>query len=309
MHLTHIVRYLTATVLMAGAAAAQTTTPTPTPTTANPCPSSTAPTLVSFTLERALIPTNISSTATPTFPTGLQPALNTQTMELRQSVNFNAANNLLTLNLFPVQSGAPTPTPIGNLTPTSIFDTLAIKVDKVYTTCTPVPSVMFVGTVATNSPATLFGNLSGAPVAVSVGLTEATTTGTTPPTTPPTINDVAVLIAGRALEYSTGATATINFAASSVTPPGTTGGPNIVVASVGPTAFRIIDLDASASTGSGTLSFQWSVVAGAASINTPTNVAHTTAFIEGGAGTYTFRVTVTDSQGNVSTKDVNVQFL
>jgi len=304
MRLTHHSKIIAAFLLMAGTALAQTTTPPA--TTTNPCPSSTTPTLVSFTLERTLTPANISSTSTPTFPTGLQPALNTQTMELRQSVTFNSPNQLLTLNLFPVQSGAPTPTPLASLAPNAIFDTLTIKVDKIYTSCTPATSVMFVGNVATSSPSTLFGNLSGSPAAVSVGL--STPSGSTS-TTVPTINDVGVLIAGKALEYSAAGTATVTFASTSVTPPTSSGGPNVVVAAAGPTAFRIVDLDASATTGTGTLTFQWSVVAGAAAINNPSNAAKTTAFIEGGAGTYTFRVTVTDSAGNTSTKDLNVQFL
>ena len=304
MHSTYTSQFLAALIILGGTAVAQTTTPPPTTTT--PCPSSTAPTLASFTLERALTPSNILSTSTPTFPTGLQAAIGTQTMELRQNVTFNAANSLLTLNLFAVQSGAPSPTPLTGLAPGSIFDTLAVKVDKTYTTCTPNTSVMFVGTVATSSPSTLFGNLSGAPVAVSVGISTPTSSTTT---TAPTLNDAAVLIAGKAVEYSAGGTGAITFTAGSVTPPGTTVGPNIVVASIGTTAFRIVDLDASASTGNGTLTFQWTVVAGAAAVNNPTNVAKTTAFIEGGAGTYTFQVTVTDSQGNVSTKQVSVQFL
>jgi hypothetical protein len=50
------------------------------------------------------------------------------------------------------------------------------------------------------------------------------------------------------------------------------------------------------------------VVAGAADVANPT-AAKAIGYLLGSAGTYTFRVTVTDSKGNVSTKDVIVQYL
>jgi hypothetical protein len=56
------------------------------------------------------------------------------------------------------------------------------------------------------------------------------------------------------------------------------------------------------------LTFQWTVVAGAADIANAKS-AKAIGYIQGGAGLYTFRVTVTDSQGNVATKDVAFQFL
>jgi hypothetical protein len=299
-------------LLLGGGAAAQTTTPPP--TTAIPCPAAAsggpataAPNLVAFSVERVLDPTQISSTFPATFPAGLATAVSSKVMEIREGITFNSANQVLTINLFPVQTGAPIPTPANSITPGTIFGTLALKVDKVYTSCTPNASVMFAGTVATNTPSSPFGNLSGEPAAVSVGLSS---TGSTSTTTPPNITNVAVLIAGTAVEFSAAGSGTITFTSGPVAPPGSTGGPNIVVASAGPTAYRIVDLDASGttSTGGGTLTFKWIVVAGAADVANPT-MAKATAYIQGGAGVYTFRVTVTDSQGNVSSKDVNVQFL
>jgi hypothetical protein len=289
---------------MVGAALAQTTTPpTPTPTPVA-CPSGTStatpPTLLTFSAERVLSPTQISSTLTPTFPSGLAAAITANTMEIHESFAFNAQNQVLTLNMFPLQTGSPVPTPATAMVPTTVFNIVAIKVDKIYTSCTPSASVMFVGTVSTNTPVSPFGNLTGAPVAVSIGLTSDN---------PPKVTNVAVLLAGTALEFSAAGAGNITFTSTPVTPPGSTGGPNIVVTATSPTAVRIADLDASATTSNNLpLKFQWTVVAGAAALSNSTQ-AKASVFIQGGAGTYTFRVTVTDSQGNVATKDVDVVFL
>jgi len=256
--------------------------------------------LQSFSVENALQANQILATGTATLPPNVAAgiAMVPPALEIRQSVSLNSANSLLSLNLFPVQIGAALPTPPGSVASTAIFSTLTIKVDKTYTSCTPNTSVMFVGTVATNSPASPFGNLTGAPAAVSIGLTNDAT---------PKITNVVTLVAGTVVEFGAAGGGTVNFTASSVTPPTTTGGPTVVVIAPGLVAFRIVDLDASGSTGNGPLTYQWTVVAGAASVSNATS-AKATGTILGGAGTYTFRVKVTDSGGNVATKDVIVQF-
>jgi hypothetical protein len=274
--------------------------------------------LNTFTVERTLNPNQFTSTFTPSFPQGLIAAATppNAAVEIRESFSFNAQNQVLTLNLFPVQAGAVTPTPFSSLTqgtgttfaPNAIFGTLAMKVDKVYVSCTPAASVMFVGTVATNAPVSPFGDLTGAPIAVGIGLSTSTT-GTTPGgTTPnPSITNVAVLVSGRVVEYSAAGAGTVNFTNSSVTPPGTTGNVAIVILPVAPSTLRVVDLVASSSAPN--VNFQWTVVFGAADIGNPKS-SHAIGYIEGGAGTYTFRVTVTDASGNVlGTQDVTVQFL
>jgi len=289
-----------AVALLAATVSAQ-TTPTTTPPTAtsSPCPAATPPALLSFSVENTLAPNQIFSTMTPTLPPGVSATGGTSVMEIRQFATFDSGNQLLTLNLFTVQSGAPLPTP--TIAPNSIFSIAAIKIDKVYASCTPTASVMLVGTVATNTPASPFGNLTGAPAAVSVGLTSDT---------PPKITNVVTLIAGTVVQYAAAGGGSITFTAGPVTPPGSGSGPSIVVAPAGPTAYRVVDLDASGTTGANMpFTFQWSVVAGAASIGGDPTSAKATAYIGGGAGVYTFRVTVTDSKGNVTSKDVNVVFL
>jgi hypothetical protein len=182
---------------------------------------------------------------------------------------------------------------------TSLFSTLTIRVDAVYTSTGRRPGVLFVGTVASNTPASPFGDLSGSPAAVSIGYTTDN---------PAKINNVAVVVSGNVLEFAGTAGGTVTFTTSPVTPPGSSGGPTIVVAPIGTTAFSIVDLDASATTGSNLpLKFHWSVVAGAADIGNQ-DAAIATGYILGGAGVYTFRVTVTDAAGNTASKDVNVQY-
>jgi hypothetical protein len=281
---------------LAGGALAQ----TPPPTTSNPCPSTSAPVLLSFSAERVLDPTQLFSTLKPTFPAGLAAAVQSKAMEIRESITFNSQNQVLTLNLFPTQAGALLPTPSGSLTPASVFSILALKVDKVYTTCKPGTSLMFVGTVATNTPPSPFGDVTGAASAVSIGLTNESS---------PKVTNVVVLQAGTSVEYSAAGAGTITFAASPATPPPSSAGPNIVLNVLDLTGLPYVTLDASATTsGNAPLTFQWTVVAGAADIGNA-NSATAIGYILGGIGTYTFRVTVTDIAGNVSTKDVSVQYL
>jgi hypothetical protein len=190
------------------------------------------------------------------------------------------------------------PTPPNTIPASSIFSTEVIKVDKTYVESTPNPGVMFVGTVSSNTPASPFGSLVGAAAAVSIGYTNDT---------PPKINNVVTLIAGTVVAYTASAAGTVTFTSSPVTPPGSAG-PTIVIASVGTTSSRSITLDASGTTSSSPpLTYNWSVVSGAADVS-GRNSAVAAGIIYGGPGTYVFRVTVTDSLGVASSKDTSVLF-
>jgi len=256
--------------------------------------------LVSFSAERVLDPAQVLSTLTPVLPPGLLTGIQNKVMEIHESIIFNEQNQVLTLNLFATQTGAPLPTPPNSLAPGSVFSTLALKTDKVYTTCTPSTSLMFVGTIAANTPPSPFGNLTGVPAAVSVGLTNDK---------PPKLTNVVVLEAGTAVAYSTAGTGTVTFLSSPVTPPGSNEGPSIIIKAPDLTTIPVVDLDASATTSDNPpLTFEWSVVAGAADIANAKS-AKAIGYILGSIGTYMFRVKVTDSKGNVSIKDVNIQYL
>jgi hypothetical protein len=56
------------------------------------------------------------------------------------------------------------------------------------------------------------------------------------------------------------------------------------------------------------LTFEWSVAAGAADIANA-KAAKAIGYILGSVGRYTFRVKLTDSKGNVATKEVSIQYL
>ena len=296
------------TAMLAGTAAAQpttgpatnTNTTTTTAFTTQACTTSTATPLQSFSVERTLPPAGFNSSFTPVFPPTVQSGVASNALEIRESIVYNPQNQLVTVNLFTVQPGAPLPTPSGGISSSSLFSTVTIKVDSIYTSTGPRPSVMLVGTVATNTPESPFGNLTGAPANVAIGYTGDTG---------PKINNVVVVVAGQVDEFSAAGGGTVTFFNSPVTPPGSGGGPSISIAPAGPTAVRVINLDASATTSANPpLKFHWSVVAGAADIANADS-ALATGYILGGAGIYTFRVTVTDTKGNTSTKDIDVQFL
>src|SRR5207248_2820157 len=144
------------------------------------------------------------------------------------------------------------PTPAAAMTANSILNTLTIKVDRIYTTCIPSAIVMLTGTVATTMSNGPLGNVAGAPAAVSLELSNGsptTTPGGTGGTTSPSIINVVALVAGKVVEVTGTASGAITFAGSALTPPGSTGGPSIVVTPIGLTAFRQVDLDASATSG------------------------------------------------------------
>src|SRR5215469_122880 len=115
--------------VLAGTAAGQSTTPVAATTTSGP------PTVASFNIERVLPLNAYLSSFTPTFPAHVSAGVNSGALEIRESIVYNTANQLLTLNQFTVQAGAPLPTT--SLLPSSIFSILTIKVDNVYSSLTP----------------------------------------------------------------------------------------------------------------------------------------------------------------------------
>jgi hypothetical protein len=293
-----ISRFVLAVVLLClvGGASAQ----TPPPTTTNPCPSATAPAVASFAVERVIDPAQILTTITPLYAASVANGVQSGVLEIHEGITLDYSNQILSLNFFPKQTGSPIPTPPNGVTPGTVFSTIMLKVDKTYTTCTPSISVAFAGTVTANSPSSPFGNVTGATAAVSVRLSDDI---------PPKISNVVVWVGGTWIAYSATGAGSITFTTTPVTPPATGGGPAIIVNAPALTTTSVVDLDASATTSPNPpLTFAWTVVAGAADVAHPT-AAKALGYILGSVGSYTFRVTVTDSKGNVSTKDVIIQYL
>ena len=106
----------------------------------------------------------------------------------------------------------PIPTPPGPNLTASTFSIASMNVDKIYSSLSPRPNVMLTGTITTNSPLSPYGNLAGAPAALSFGYTKDT---------PPKLTDVVLLISGNAVEFSPAGAGTLTFVP--VAPPPTPG--------------------------------------------------------------------------------------
>ena len=300
-------RLILGATMLVSSLAAQTTTPV------------TAPAVTAFNIERTLDLSTVQSSLTPVIPSTVQMAIANKALELRESVNFSPQDSLLTINLFAVQPGSPLPTPATTNLGAGLLSAASIKVDKVYIatvqgvnttpatttastttpTATPANSLMFVGTVAGNGPASPFGDLTGTPAAVAVGFTGDT---------PPKINNVVILFAGIEVDYAASDTGTLTFTSSPITPPGTSGnGIQIVIKTPASTVMNFITLDASSTSGgTAPLKFSWTVTNGTATIfgaNNPIATAQLSTL-----GTYTFMVTVTDANGKTATQTVNVTY-
>ena len=284
MRIRHI---LISTVALTGILLAQTTNPPP------------APAVQAFNIERDVTLNALNSTLTPNISASVLAAVQAGALALRETINFSPNASLLTINLFTVQPGAPLPTPAGTNLTSGGISVLTVKVDKTYIVTMPINSVMFVGTVATNSPPSPFGDLTGEPVAVSVGFTNDT---------PPAINNVVTLIGGTVVDYSASASGTLTLTGVSVTPPNSTGnGIQIVIKSPTSTVSNFISLDASGTTGgTAPLKYSWTATSGTATVFGPNNAIATAQLA--GFGTYVFQVTVTDAKGNTASKTVTITY-
>ncbi|HLJ47843.1 MAG TPA: hypothetical protein VKU01_17630 [Bryobacteraceae bacterium] len=299
---------------LSGAVWAQTpTTPPPTCTTA-------PTTITNFSIERVLTLANILTTQTPNIPPAILQAITSGAMEIRERLIYNPQANTLTSTVFLVAPGSPNPTPISTDVTSSTILSYVFTVDRIYSSCKPTPSIMFVGTLSSVSAGSPFGNASGAPVAVSVGYTTDN---------PPKVNNVVALIAGQVVYYAAAANGTITFPAAPVTPPGSTGGPSPVITGgqpLGPLSSdpthptqifqNGLQLDSSGSSNpSGTaLTYMWSAVvpgtttAKSADFLPGTNSASPNIQFTGGRGVYQIILTITDAKGGTGSTSVYIDY-
>ena len=186
-----------------------------------------------------------------------------------------------------------------------------MSIDKIYTSCSPYPSVMFVGTLnlssgGPNDPTGVYNvSLTGDPAVVSVGYSTDD---------PPKINNVVELFSGVVVSFSAAANGAITFPPSPVTPPGTTG-PNIVLNVTIPATGRIqvftqfFHLDASRSTDPNGLpvTFQWTVTPPVAL--TPSSTASAIDIQFPSLGDYNVTLTVTNSAGQSNAVTIPLEAL
>lgn len=186
-----------------GAAVVNAQTQTP-PSTCSIAP----PSAQSFSIERAVMPSDTETTYSTALSESILANLADGTTEMREQLVYNPQANTLTSNVFIVQAGAPIPTPASfNITPTTLA-TYVITIDRTYSSCSPVPSLMFTGTVTSSAGGASAQNgiynltFSGTPAAVSIGYTN---------TNPPVVNNVVTLLAGVAVSYSAAGYGTLTF--------------------------------------------------------------------------------------------------
>src|SRR5580704_7688141 len=159
---------------------------------------SSAPTLTSLSsFEQSLTASSVLPPIT-NLPPSVLASLAGGALDLRAQTNYNPPANLLTMTFFTVQTGSPTPTNLGLISPASIFGGVTIGVDRIYVTS---KAVMFVGTVSSGSN-TLVGTIQGAPASFSFAYSSDT---------PPKITNAMTLVAGTIVLFSPTATATLNI--------------------------------------------------------------------------------------------------
>ena len=277
---------IAATLLLALANVIPSAAQTPAPSTC-----ATAPTgLTALNFERGVTLPNILTTLTPNLPANVLASIASGAQEIREKMIFNAQLNTVTSTVFLVAAGAPLPTPNFDFQ-TGVIQSQTLKISQILSSCTPVPSVLIVGTITDGPPTGAFGSLKGAPAAISIGF--STDTATTPATPvsgqlrahdtleATQITNVVEVVAGLVTAYSPAGTGTLTFPSVPVIPPGSTGNITINVTSQGigtltnsPTAIvqvhqNPIVLDASTSVGTGPLTFAWT------SPNSPVNFSGT----------------------------------
>ncbi|HYL37977.1 MAG TPA: hypothetical protein VEV17_18825 [Bryobacteraceae bacterium] len=281
------------------------------PAAAQTCPATPgSPTISALTnFERTLtLNSTLLSTITPNITADTLAALTGGALELREQLNYNPANNVLTSFFFVVAPGSPVPTNLAQIPFTSILATSALGICQIVVVNKPAPSAMFFGAIGNSSPS-FFGPFTGEPAVFSFGFTYDS---------PPVVSNVTEVVAGTLAAYS--ATAAGSFTVFPL-PGGTTPGTGAITISItGPggastansftsiQTFATLDASASASSNGGPLTFSWSPVDGfpLPGIQGATNgpVLQLTAMRIG--HTYQLMLTVTDSKGLTATAIVTV---
>ena len=82
----------------------------------------------------------VLTTLTPNVPPVVTAGVLSGALELRESMNFNPVNQVLTFNAFAVAAGAPLPTPPNANLSAATFSIASMSVDKIYSSLMPRPA-------------------------------------------------------------------------------------------------------------------------------------------------------------------------
>jgi hypothetical protein len=272
----------------------------------------TVPTSVTaLNIERVLPLANVLTTITPNANPATLAALAGGALEIREVLIYNPQTSNLTSTVFLVPAGTPSPTPAGGITAANTAMVTITTVGPVLASCTPVPALIFTGTV-TGSIGTLYApSLVGAVSSLALGYTTDS---------PAKINNVAETIAGVVTAYSAAATGTLVVPVAPTPPGGGGTGPTIVVKFANgsialPSAttqapFSPFFLDASGSTSSGgALTFVWSTVSNSSPVAfVGTGIPGQILVQFPGTGSYVIQLKVTDAAGGSSTFTLVLEF-
>lgn len=267
-----------------------------------------APTSVtSLSIESVLTLSNVMSTLAPNIPADVLAGISSGAQEIRSRLIYNPTANTITNTVFQVAPGSPNPTPLFvNVDPSTLI-AYTLGVDKVYTSCKPVPNVLFVGTISGSGGS--FGNFTGAPAAISIGYT----TGATP-----NVNNVVEVIAGTVVAYAASARGSVVFPAAPVTPGGGANaaptivvGPGVSTSTVNQVFINPITIDVTGSTDPNKLPLTFAFTSNKAVDFKPSATSGTpTLYFQAGAGDYQITVVATNSAGVSSAPQViNFQYL
>ena len=267
-----------------------------------------AQTLTALQIERVLSLSSLSSLTTITpnpmiVTPGIVALLTSGAAEIRERLIYSPTQQTVTSTTFVVPTGSPIPTPLGVDITQQTIALFVIGVGAPVFSTKPGPSILFSGTVISNPNSTPFGNYVGASAVVSLGYTTDT---------PPKLNNVVCLIAGATVAYSASAVGTFTVTQPSTPSGPSTNAPTVVIAPFGTAIQSQIRLDASKSTDPNNLalSYSWKVVSppqGANIIN-PNTATPDVQFVSG-SNTYTFQVTVTNTNGLSSTGTIMILYI
>jgi uncharacterized protein (TIGR03437 family) len=169
------------------------------------------PTVQSFSIERAILTSDIQSTYSTDLSPAILASLAAGSQEIRERLVYNPQTNTLASTVFLVQAGSPIPTPTSVDITSATLAGYTIAIDRTYSSCSPYPSVMFSGTITSSSGGAAAPNgiynltFNGTPASVSIGYTTDN---------PPLINNVVTLFAGVAVSYSASGSGTVTFPSS-----------------------------------------------------------------------------------------------